>query len=148
MLCSPEDAEKTLLVLNCRKDLSLILLDHFLGAFSIFIFASVVSDLLKWYFRLVRKRCLPAKKEPEDSLLSNRFHAPILNSKQKYRGTGRVVLPRLLFAQIRREGRRDTDSWRQKEKGKKKFIINGDFLLSQEFFVSVQLLQVGDLFRV
>lgn len=110
MLCSPEDAEKTLLVLNCRKDLSLILLDHFLGAFSIFIFASVVSDLLKWYFRLVRKRCLPAKKEPEDSLLSNRFHAPILNSKQKYRGTGRVVLPRLLFAQIRREGRRDTDS--------------------------------------
>jgi hypothetical protein len=109
MICSHDDAAQggLKLVVNCRSDVAYILSNHFLGVLAVFMFWNLALMFAKRAIRYARKRYATRKVVSEESLLSNRFHAPVLKSKQKYLPTGRVILPREFFARVSRENKKD-----------------------------------------
>jgi hypothetical protein len=111
MICFPasgDDTErKTRLVLNCRSDISYILLDHFMIALSLFLFANISPILVKILFIFLRKKWKlygQGKNVKKELFASDRLNAPIVHSRQRYRmGNGTIMLPREFFAKMKRD---------------------------------------------
>jgi Na+/phosphate symporter len=100
MFCEPKEINTW--VLNCQLNVFHLLFNHAALCIVTFLFAHATKTFFIFWKKIKQKRIDEEAKEMKESLLSHKFHAPILNSTQRYRETQKVINPRQFFSEMKK----------------------------------------------